>query len=133
AVEEIRTKQALLDERCQAAIGRRHDADVDAVGALAAHAFDRQVLDGAQQLRLSGQRQVRYLIEKEGAALCDLELPSPTAHTGGRAFLDAEELRFEQGFDQCRTVDRDERTGASAAQLVDLARHQLFPDAALAL
>ena len=84
--------------------------------AVAADALDREVLDRPQQLGLRRQRQVGHFVEKQRAAVGVLELAAAAAHAGGRALLDAEELRFEQRLDQRRAVDR-RRTGPRGARL----------------
>src|SRR3954454_2947767 len=61
-----------------------------------------------------------------------LELAATAAHAGRGPLLDAKELGLEQRFDQRGAIDRDKRTVAPRAQLVNLARHQIFADAALA-
>ena len=100
--------------------------------AVAADALDGEVLNGAQQLGLGRRRQIGDFVQKQRAAIGSLELPSPSADAGRDAILDAEQLGFEQRFDQRRAVDRDERAVAAATQLVDLPRDELFADAALA-
>jgi hypothetical protein len=62
-----------------------------------------------------------------------LELSTPPAHACRRPLFDAEQPGFEQGFDQRRAIDRDERTAAPAAQLVNLTGDQLLADSALPL
>ena len=81
---------------------------------------------------LGRRRQVGHLVEKQRAAVRRLELAAPAADAGRRAILDAEQLRLEQRIDQRRAVDGDERSVAAAAQVVDLARHELLADAGLA-
>jgi len=62
-----------------------------------------------------------------------LEL-APTATDARRdALLDAEQLRFEQGLDNRRAVDRDERTFAPSRQIVNLPCDEFLPDAAFPL
>src|SRR5262245_34121438 len=85
------------------------DADVDALGAVAADAFDREILDGPEQFRLGRERQVRHLVDKQRAAFGMLELAAAGANAGRHLLLDAKELRFEERLDQRRTVDRDKR------------------------
>src|SRR5471030_2253276 len=110
AIEEIWAEEPLLDQRGQAAIGRRHNPDIHAMAAVPADALDGEVLDGAQEFGLSGERQVRHLVEKKRATLGDLELPPSPADACGRPLFDAKKLRLEERLDQRRTVDRDERT-----------------------
>src|SRR5437899_13108375 len=52
---------------------------------------------------------------------------------GERAFLVAEELRFEQRLGNRSAVDRDKRSIGARAQRVQRAREELLPGAALAL
>jgi hypothetical protein len=49
-----------VDQQAQAAIGGGNDADVDAVGAVAADPLDGEILDGAQQLSLGGEPTPSY-------------------------------------------------------------------------
>ena len=100
---------------------------------MAADALDGEVLDGAQQLGLRRERQVRHLVEEQRAAVRVLELAAAPAHAGRRALLDAEQLGFEQGLDEGGAVDRDERAGAPAAELVNLPRDELLAGARFAL
>ena len=132
AVEQVGAKQPPRDQLRERSVGRRDDAGVDATGAGAADALDRQVLDRAQQLGLRRQRQVGHFVEKQRAAVGVLELAPPAADAGGRPLFDAEQLRLEQRFDDRRAVDRDERPRPAAAQLVNLPRHELLAGAALA-
>ena len=125
-IEQIGPEQSLLHQRRKTAIGRRDDPDVDAVAGIPADALDRQILDRAKQLGLRGRREVRDFVEKERAALGRFELAAPAAHAGGRALLDAEQLRLEQRLDQRGAVDRDEGSVSAPAQLVNLTRDQLL-------
>ena len=76
-------------------------------GALAAHALDRHILNGPQQFRLRGERQIGCLVEKQRAAVGVLELAASAADAGRCAVLDSEELRLEYRLDHSRTADRD--------------------------
>jgi hypothetical protein len=60
-----------------------------------------------------------------------LELSAPPADAGRRPFLDAEQLRFEQRFDDGGAVDGDERSFAPPAALVNLTRDELLARAGL--
>ena len=55
-----------------------------------------------------------------------LELAAPASHTSRSALLDAEQLGLEQRLDERRAVDRDERSIAAHAQVVNLSRNQLL-------
>ena len=99
---------------------------------VAAHALDREVLDGAQQLGLGREREVRDLVEKERPSVGGLELATPATDAGGRAIFDAEQLGLEQRLHERRTVDCDERAVPAPAQIVDLTRDELLAHAAFA-
>ena len=131
-IEQIGAEQPAIDEPRQRAIRRGDDPRVDLPRAAAADALDRQVLDDAQQLGLRGHRQIGDLVEKQRAAVGVLELAAPSAHAGRGPLLDAEQLRFDQRLDQRRAIDGDEWSLPARTELVNLARHQLLADAALA-
>ena len=132
AVEEVGTEQTPLDQSGEAAVGGGDDANVDAVRAVAADPFDRQLLNRAQQLGLGRQGQVGDFVEKERAALGMFELASPASDAGGRAILNAEELGLDQRFNDRGAVDGDEWPAAARTQLVNLASDKLFADPAFA-
>ncbi len=132
-VIQVGTKQLTLDQRVQRSIGGRDNSRIDAARGVAAHSFDGQILDGAQQLGLRRQRKVRDLVEEQGAAVGVLELAAPAFHAGRGPFFDAEELRLEQRVDQRRAVDRHERAISPTTELVNLTRDKLLPDPTLSL
>src|SRR5262245_15284459 len=133
AIEQIRSKQLPLDQSGETSVRGGDDSHVNTAGRMAADPLNRQILNGSEQLRLRRERQVRDLVEKQRAAVGVFELPAPAANARGRALLDAEQLRLEQRFDERRTVDRDERSMATAADVVDLASDQFLADARFAL
>ena len=61
----------------------------------------------------------------------DLSL-TPSNASGG-PLLDAEELSLQEGLDERRAVHGDEWTSAAVAPVMDLARDELLPAAALSL
>ena len=65
AVVEVAAKVALGDQLWQIAIGRGHHADVDALRAIAAQAFEFLLLQHAQQFRLQLQRDVADFVQKQ--------------------------------------------------------------------
>jgi len=72
------------------------------------------------------------LVEEEGAALGGAEDAVVVVHGAGeRPAAVAEELAVEQRLGEPRTVDGDEGMGGERAALVDGARDQLLPRAAL--
>ena len=119
-VVQVRAEQPACHELRQGTVGRRDDARVDPARARAAHSLHGQVLDGAQQFRLRREREVRHFVEKQRARVGVFELAASPPHPGGRPILNAEELSLKQRFHHRCTIHRDERPGASPAQLVDL-------------
>src|SRR5438105_13306455 len=103
AIEKVRSEQPLLHQRRQAAIRCRDDPDVHSLNGVTADALNGEILDGAQQLGLSRERQVRHLVEKERASFSRLELAAAATNPGGRPLFDAEQLRLEQRLDERRT------------------------------
>src|SRR5207247_3155205 len=69
-----------------------------------------------------------HLVEEDRAAVGQLE-PAQSALRGTRerALLVAEQLALEQRIGDRRAVHRDERLAAPRGEVVDTARHELFP------
>ena len=111
-----------------------HDADIDLERARSAEALELALLEHAQDLGLRDQREVGHLVEEERAAVRELEASFLASRGAGeRALLVSEQLGLEERLGQRRAVDGDERAVAPSRALVDRARHQLLPGAALAL
>jgi hypothetical protein len=53
-----------LEQAPQAAIGRRHDPDINATREVAPDPLNDEVLDRSQQLRLCEQRQIRHIVQE---------------------------------------------------------------------
>src|SRR5471032_20744 len=130
-VEEVGAEQAAIDQLGQTAVGGGDNSDVYPVNAVPAHSLDGEVLNRPQQLCLSGQRQIRHLVEEQCAAVGVLELASSSPYTGRDPILNAEELGFEQRFDERGAVDRHKRAVSAATQVVNLMGDELLADAAL--
>ena len=132
-VEQILAEGAGLDRRVEVAIGRGDQPEVDAHRPRAADPLELALLQRAQQLRLQVERQLADLVEKQRAAVGELE-PSllQAERAGERALLVAEELGLEQRLGQRRAVDRHERPGGARAVAVHGARDELLAGAALA-
>ena len=131
AVVQVGPKALAGDEVAQALVGRDHQPRVERPRDMAADTFDRHLLDRAQQLRLSWQREIGNLVEEQRTAVRELELAGPTAHAGGCAILDAEELGLQQGLNQRCAVDGYERASGAGALLMDRSCHELLPGPAL--
>ena len=74
AVVEVLAEPALRDHGAQVLVGGAHHAHVDRDLLAAAQALDDAVLQEAQDLRLQRRRQVADLVEKERAAVRELDL-----------------------------------------------------------
>src|SRR5438093_1570739 len=90
-------------------VRRRDDADVDVARARRADALEVARFEDAQQLRLQIQRHVGNLVEKQRAAVGQLEAADTVGlRIGERALHVAEELALEHAFRQAAGVDRHE-------------------------
>ena len=78
--------------------------------AVAADALDLTVLEGTQQLRLQLERELANLVEKERAAVRNLELAGAIARGSGKGASDVpEELTLGDGDRQGRAVHMNQR------------------------
>ena len=132
-VVEVGAEAALFHLALQVAVRRRHDADVDLDRLLASHAADAPVLEDSQELHLEVQRHLADLVEEDGAAVRELEVPAAGANRPGEgSFLVSEELAFEKAFRKGAAVHGDERTGGTRALRMDGTRETLFANPGLA-
>ena len=113
-------------------VGRGDHADVDLDLLLAAaHPPEAAFLQHAQELRLRRVVHLRDLVEKQGAAVGQLEAAEAALGGAGEGpALVAEQLALDEGLGDCRAVDRDERLVAPVRELVNRARHELLARAA---
>jgi hypothetical protein len=81
AIIEISAKSVLFDHRGEIAVGGGNQTDIDFDGFVAADSFKLLFLEHAQQLGLQFERDVADLVEKQCAAVGDLE----TAQFSGRS------------------------------------------------
>jgi hypothetical protein len=79
---------------------------------------------------LGRQREIGDLVEKQGAAVGMLEFAAASADAGRGPLLDAEQLGFEQGFNQGGAVDRHQRPLSPANEFMDLTSDEFFADPA---
>jgi hypothetical protein len=90
---------ALTNRQRQVAVGRRDEAQVGADGPGAADQLEGLILQDAKQLGLEGWADVADLVEKDRAAVGDLELASLLlVGACERPLLVAEQLGFQQLF-----------------------------------
>src|SRR5688572_17022558 len=132
-VIEVAAEAAGLHHPGEALVGGADDAGIGRLLLRGAHLAHAPLLDGAQQQHLRMQRQLRHLVEEQGAAVRGLEEPvAVLVGAGEGALAVAEELAFHQGFRDRAAIHRDEGLGAARAVLVDQARGELLAAARLA-
>ena len=132
-VEQVLAKPALLDFRAEILVRGRDDAHVHRQCLAGSDAGDHAFLQGAQHLRLRRQAHIADFVEKQRAAVRQLELAGAIGERAGEAPLHvAEQLAFDQLRRNRGTVDRDERTGGARAERVNRARDELLAGAVIA-
>ena len=133
SIVEILAERATRYRPAEIDVGSDQDARVDLDLALAADTVELAVLQRLQQLGLHRHRHLADLVEKQGAAVSQLELPRlGLLRTGERAPLVAEELRLEQLARQGGAVDLDEHARRARRAGVDLPRDHVLADARFA-
>ena len=133
AVEQVLAELVLAHQLRQVLVRGGHQAEVDLLVRLAAHADDALVLQHAQKRGLQFQRHVADLVEEERPSVGQLDLAGLAAALGAReaAALVAEELAFDEAGRDGGAVDGHE--GSLGARLVvDGLGEQLLAGAALA-
>ena len=107
AVEQVFAELPVVGELLQAALRSGDDPHVDRDRLRPADAFDRPVLQHAQQLHLHRPRHVVDVVEEDGAAVGQLEAAGVIPQRAGEgAALVAEELRLDQRLGQDRAAHR---------------------------
>ncbi len=134
AVVEVGAKAAAGDRLFQVDGGRGDQAYIALQHLVGADRLELLLLQHAQQLALQGQRHVADLVEKQRAALGDLQLARPALARGAGegARRGAEELGLQQAFGNRRRVDADERLVGPRRGGMDGMREQFLAGAGLA-
>ncbi len=134
AVIEVLAKLAGAALVVEILVGGGDDAHVDADGLGVAQARDGAFLQRAQQLGLQLERHLVDLVEKDGAAVGELELADLAALARPRegAAAVAEDLGLHQVARYRRAVERDEGAVAPRRAVVDGLGKELFSGARLA-
>ncbi len=133
AVEEILAESAAADLVFQILVGGGDQAHIDLDVAGAAHPAEFALLQHAQQLDLHHRRQFADFIEKQGAAVGDLEEAGLLLDGAGEgAFFVAEEFALEQVFGDGAAVDGDEGVLPPLAVVMDRLGDQFLAGAAFA-
>ena len=91
------------------------------------------VLEKPQEQGLHAQAHLADFVQEQRAAVRELELAGLVAVGAGEAALDVpEELGLEERFRQAGAIDCHERRLLARESAVDVARHEVLADAALA-
>src|SRR5208283_3309123 len=99
----------------------------------AADALDFALLQHPQNLGLHGQRHVADFVEKDRAAVAELELADALGRRAGEgAFLVSEQLALDQILGNRGAIDRNKGPGGTMAVLENAPRHEFLAGAALA-
>ena len=132
-VVEVLAELALLDHLLEVAVRRRHEANVDLHGLVAADALELALLQRAEQLDLHLHREVADLVEEQRAAVGELEAAAAALHRAREAaLLVAEQLGLEDAGRERRAVDAHERLLLARRVDVDRVRDELLAGAGLA-
>jgi len=130
--KKILPQLAVVHGRLRRLVGGRDHAHIDGDFMAAAQPAHLAVLDHAQQLRLQGCRHLRYFVEKQRAAVGQLETShARSAGSGEGTFLVAEDLALDEAVGYGGGVDGDEGPLGARAQVVDRAGRQLLARPAL--
>ena len=116
AIEQIFAQHAVANRLRGRAVRRGKHAHVEAELLASAEPARASILENAQELGLQRDRHLGDLVEKQRAAVRELEHAGPRARGAGeRALLVAEHFALDQPFGNRRRVDRDERLVARAS------------------
>jgi len=133
AVKEVAAEGALGNKFREVLIGGGDNADVHALGAVAAEAFEFLLLEDAKEFGLEFEGKVADFIEKESAAVGELEAANFLADGAGEsAALVAEEFGFEKAAGNGGAIDFDEGAIATRTEIVDGAGEEFFAGAGFA-
>ena len=132
-VEEVLAKTPAEYGRLQIAMGRGNDAHVTADGAVAADALEAPFLQHTQQFHLHLQAHVADLVEKQGAALRELEAADPRRQRAGEGTLFmAEQLALQQVGGNRAAIHGNERMPGPIRQFMDVPGRHFLAGARLA-
>ena len=133
AIVKIAAKRARGDHFGEVAICGGHQADIHANRLRAAQSLKLLFLKNAQKFGLQLERDIADFVQKNRAAVRQLE-PADALRdrSGKRAALVPEQFRFEQAGGNRGAIDFDERAFAPRAQIVDRAGDQFLARAGFA-
>ena len=119
-VIEIRAELSFRDKLFKVPVGRADKAEVDLQRLLAADALELALLQDAQELGLKCGRYLADLVEKNRAAMGQLEAALPRRDGACEsALLMAEQLGLDHAFGQGGAIDLDEGLALARRKFVD--------------
>ena len=134
AIEEILAEVSRRHVFGEIAVGRCHDANVDArLRLIRPDRLNLTVLQEPQQQGLHAQAHLTDFVEEQRAVVRELDLPLLVAVGAGEAALHvSEQFGLEEGFGQPGAVHRHERGRLAGRLVVNESRNHVLAHAALA-
>ena len=128
AVKQVFTKTPVTHHLQQIARGGGHHAHVKTHNLVRAQWLNLALLQGPQQLGLQAQRHVADFVQKQGAAIGQLELARARLALGAGvgAGGNAKKLSLQQGSGNGSNVDGDKRCRGAGRRSMDGMRQQFF-------
>src|SRR5262249_10823441 len=131
--EQVPSELSLADRLFKWSVGGRHHPNVDLNAVVAAETLERVPFEDAQELGLRARRHLADLVQEDGPAVGRLELADHLLGRPGESPpLVAKQLAFEERLGDGRAVERNERTVAPGAAVVDRSRDQFLARPAFA-
>ena len=133
-IEQVLAELTGCNQIAQIAIGRGHHPDVDARRRFVrTDGLDLATLQETQQQRLHPEAHLADFVEKQRAAVRELQLAALVTVGAGEASFDvSEELRLEQCLGEAGAIHRHEWRVLADRVAVNVPRDQVLADAALA-
>ena len=119
-VKKVLAEGVVKDSLFQVFMGRGNNADIHRDRMRASHRPNLPVLKHPQQFDLDMERHISDFVEKERPIMRGLKKTGITLHCPGEGALDMpEQFRFQKGFGNSRTVDRNKRSLPEIAGFMD--------------
>src|SRR6267143_676300 len=123
-----------LDRLWEISIRRRDNPNVHLHGPIAAHRFKLTLLKNAQQLDLRAKRQLADFIEKDRAAIGELETPDVPFKSAGKGSLDMpKQFALYKARRNGAAIDLQKRPVLACAAVMNRACDQFLPGAGFAI
>ena len=135
AVEQIFSKQPVIDEFLQVLVRCRDDADVDRDDPVMTDTHDLPLLKNPEESALQLRSDIADLIEEDCPIVSELEQSSLTPfYCSGEGTVDvSEQFALKQVFRESRTVDGDERMGMARRGVVNALCEQFLTGSRLSV